>query len=144
MNTRCSRENTILQHSTFDSALKRVASIENQREFCLHFLWVQRYQWHLPHPFCLLFFQRIYNFEWRFFWNTLCKVYNTGSPLLPPTQWIVPTLRQNSLVPLKYSYYAYISAALPYLYIFEWFIHPFCLSLRPAPSFAPSWINNIK
>ncbi len=54
MNTRCSRENTISQHPTFDSARKQAVSIDNQREHCLHCSWAQCYQSARPIQFSLL------------------------------------------------------------------------------------------
>ncbi len=50
VNSRCSRENNILQHWTFNSTLKQATFIDNQREYCLYYPWVQCYQWHLLHP----------------------------------------------------------------------------------------------
>ncbi len=50
MNTHCSRENPILQHSTFDSILKQTTFIDNQKEYCFYYRWVECYQWHLLHP----------------------------------------------------------------------------------------------
>ncbi len=57
MNTCCSRENNILQHSTLNSTVKQATFIDNQREYCLYYLWVQYYQWHLLHTvFCICYF----------------------------------------------------------------------------------------
>ncbi len=37
-----------MRHSTFNNSLKQTASIDNQN--CLHYCWMQCYQWRLPHP----------------------------------------------------------------------------------------------
>ncbi len=72
MNIRCSRENTILQHSTCDSALKQATFIDNQREYCLYYPW-----WSVTNSsYCIQFslfiiFPANSQFLWRFFWSTL-------------------------------------------------------------------------
>ncbi len=50
MNARCFLDNMVLQHSTFNTALKQVASIDNEMECCSHYPWVQCYQWRLLCP----------------------------------------------------------------------------------------------
>ncbi len=80
MNTCCSQENNILQHSTFNSTLKQATFIDNQREYCLYYPRVQCYQWHLLHPvFSICYFSSEFTILSNVSFETPCTNYKSHS-----------------------------------------------------------------